>query len=109
MIFDLNKTPPPPDSEVYDVCVAGGGVAGIILAINLAARGRRVALLEGGDFEFSEESQRVYEGPILGRSYFDLDSARLRYLGGTSNHWAGWCRPLDAHDFERRPHIPHSG
>ena len=27
-----------------------------------------------------------------------LDEARLRYLGGTTNHWGGWCRPLDACD-----------
>ena len=29
---------------------------------------------------------------------------RLRYLGGSSNHWAGWCRKLEAHDF--RPPDP---
>jgi choline dehydrogenase-like flavoprotein len=109
LIFDLNKTPPPPDPQTYDVCIAGGGVAGIVLATKLARRNRKVALLEGGGFEFSEESQAVYQGSILGRSYFDLDSARLRFLGGTSNHWAGWCRPLDAHDFEKRSYIPHSG
>ena len=109
MIFDLNKRPPEPVSRIYDVCIAGGGVAGITLAVNLAARGHQVALLEAGDFEYSEESQEIYKGPILGRSYFDLDSARLRYLGGSSNHWAGWCRPLDAHDFERHPYIPYSG
>ena len=34
---------------------------------------------------------------------------RLRYLGGTSNHWDGNCRPLDPIDFEIRPNIPHSG
>ena len=84
-------------------------MAGITLATRMAARGRRVALLEAGGFDYSEESQEVYEGPILGRSYFDLDSARLRYLGGTSNHWTGWCRPLDAEDFKARPYIPHSG
>ena len=53
--------------------------------------------------ELSEESQEIYEGPILGRDYFDLDIARLRYLGGTSNHWGGWCRPLDASGFLRPP------
>ena len=109
MFFDLNKSPPPEGQQDYDVCIAGGGVAGITLAIKLAARGRRIALLEGGGFEFTEESQEVYEGPILGRPYFDLDTARLRFLGGTSNHWAGWCRPLDIHDFEKRLYIPHSG
>jgi hypothetical protein len=30
-------------------------------------------------------------------------------MGGASNHWAGWCRVLDAHDFETRSWIPDSG
>ena len=27
-----------------------------------------------------------------------MDETRLRYFGGSSNHWQGWCRPLDKHD-----------
>ncbi len=41
--------------------------------------------------------------------YLPLESSRLRYLGGSSNHWGGWCRPLDAIDFEARDWLPHSG
>ena len=26
----------------------------------------------------------------------------MRYLGGSSNHWGGCCRPLDTIDFEER-------
>ena len=33
----------------------------------------------------------------------------LRYLGGSTNHWGGWCRPLAPIDFEARDWIPHSG
>jgi choline dehydrogenase-like flavoprotein len=33
---------------------------------------------------------------------------RLRFFGGTTNHWGGWCRPLDGIDFEAREGIPHS-
>ncbi|NKB48297.1 MAG: FAD-dependent oxidoreductase [Alphaproteobacteria bacterium] len=109
MIFDLNKIAAGEPHRGYDVCIAGAGVAGITLAIDLASRGRRVLLLEGGDLEFTETSQNTYKGPIIGRNYFDLDFARLRYLGGASNHWAGWCRPLDAWDFEGHAHIPNSG
>ena len=35
----------------------------------------------------------------VGRDYFELDTARLRYFGGTSNHWGGMCRTLDPYDF----------
>ena len=29
--------------------------------------------------------------------------------GSTANHWGGFCRPLDAHDFEERSWVPYSG
>ena len=93
----------------FDVCIAGGGVAGITLARQLGKSGKRVLLLEGGDVDFTAESQELYQGTNIGREYFELDVPRLRHLGGTSNHWAGFCRPLDAFDFEKRDDIPHSG
>ena len=51
----------------------------------------------------------LYEGENVGRHYYDLDKCRLRYFGGTTNHWSGWCRPLSSVDFEAREWIPHSG
>ncbi|MBA4098058.1 MAG: hypothetical protein C0484_15005 [Rhodospirillum sp.] len=86
--------------EGVDYCIIGSGPAGITCARELAAKNRKVLLLEGGGREWSEESQSLYEGETLGDTYYDLQDARLRYFGGTSNHWAGWCRPLDAHEFE---------
>lgn len=109
MIVDIDKAEPLSLAAHYDVCIAGAGVAGIVLAINLARRGRRVLLLEAGGFEFSEKSQSFYEGVSIGHAYFDLDVVRLRFLGGTSNHWNGWCRPLDDYDFEARNFIEGSG
>ncbi|MBW4430265.1 MAG: hypothetical protein KME28_00440, partial [Pelatocladus maniniholoensis HA4357-MV3] len=32
-----------------------------------------------------------------------------RYLGGNTNVWQSWCRPLDEIDFEYRPWVPYSG
>ena len=55
--------------------------------------------MEGGGLELTEESQDVYQGEVVGLEYFPLDDARLRYFGGTSNHWGGRCRALDAVDF----------
>jgi choline dehydrogenase-like flavoprotein len=106
MIIDLEQAERPPLSGNYDVCISGAGVAGIVLAIQLANGGRRVLLLEGGGLEYSDESQDIYKGEIVGREYFNLDATRLRFLGGTSNHWGGRCRPLDASDFLDRPAIP---
>ncbi len=41
--------------------------------------------------------------------YFDLDVCQLRYFGGNTNAWGGWCRPLDDMDFRRRPWVEDSG
>lgn len=109
MILDADQLEALPTGEQYDVCIAGAGVAGIVLGLRLAGARWRVLVLEGGGLEFSEQSQSLYEGESIGRPYEPLDVSRLRYFGGTSNHWAGWCRPLDAYDFEVRPQTPGSG
>jgi choline dehydrogenase-like flavoprotein len=109
MIVDLDQAGSLPAAGRYDLCIAGCGVAGIVLARMLAERGRRVLILEGGGLKRGKRSQDVYRGQILGRPYFDLDACRLRFLGGSSNHWGGRCRPLDAYDFVRRDDIEGSG
>jgi choline dehydrogenase-like flavoprotein len=96
-----------------DVCVLGAGAAGITLARELAAPGRIIALMESGGFDYDEQTQSLYGGPTsesAPRTEADyLKSSRLRYLGGTTNHWEGWCRKFDAVDFEVRPWVPKSG
>ncbi|MFZ1988261.1 MAG: GMC family oxidoreductase, partial [Alphaproteobacteria bacterium] len=51
-----------------------------------------------------------YLGSIqnIGRHY-DTESCRLRYFGGSTNHWGGHCVPLQPIDFETRDWIPESG
>lgn len=89
-------------SEISDVdfCVIGSGPAGLTCALKLATAGRRILLAEGGGEEYSSESQELYQGEVIGDPYFALDVCRLRYFGGTSNHWKGQCRPLDDLDFQ---------
>lgn len=86
-----------------DVCIAGAGAAGITLARSLAGSGLSVMLLESGGFERDEPTQALYEGKVVGQDYWALHTSRLRYFGGSTNHWTGWCRPLDPIDFEARP------
>jgi len=92
-----------------DVCIVGAGAAGITIARELSARSLRMALLESGWFTPDPATQSLYAGAIDGRRYFPLDSARTRHFGGTTNEWAGECRPLDALDFEQRDWVPDSG
>ncbi|MBI5409238.1 MAG: GMC family oxidoreductase, partial [Nitrospirae bacterium] len=109
MIIDLNKAQSDPfQNKVFDICICGAGVAGITLATNLSKK-LNIALLEAGGFDYSDESQDVYKGSVIGREYYPLEETRMRYFGGTSNVWSGWCRPLDPHDFEPKRYVEYSG
>ena len=91
-----------------DLAIIGAGAAGITLARALRGAGFRITLIESGGLEFDEDTQVLYDGESDGIEY-NLDTARLRYFGGSTNHWGGWCRPLEAIDFERRAWVAHSG
>jgi choline dehydrogenase-like flavoprotein len=92
-----------------DIAIVGGGAAGISLALELTGRGLSVCLLESGGTEFAWPTQSLYSGRNVGMPYFASDVCQLRYLGGSTNAWGGWCRPLDSMDFESRPWVEQSG
>jgi len=91
------------------VCIVGAGVAGITLALELDKHGVDVCLLESGGFEPDSDTRDLYRGETIGLPYRFSDGCRSRYLGGSSNCWGGWCRPLDPWDFEKREWIAYSG
>jgi choline dehydrogenase-like flavoprotein len=91
-----------PEPQRYDLCIVGAGAAGITLALELEATGLRVCLLEAGGAEYESEIQRLFEGEVVGDQYPILRDTRVGALGGSTTVWAGWCRPLEALDFERR-------
>jgi NAD(P)-dependent dehydrogenase (short-subunit alcohol dehydrogenase family) len=84
-----------------DLAIVGGGPAGITLALALANTHIKILLLESGGMDFEPATQALYEGAETGVRYIPLNATRLRYLGGCSNHWGGWSRPLDEIDFEQ--------
>ena len=77
------------------------GRLGISLAKRLQSHGIHCTIFEAGGYDYSDDSQAHYQGDVVGDPYFDLDTARLRMFGGSSNHWAGWCRTLDDFDFDK--------
>ena len=99
MLHDFNLTTN--IDKNYDVCIAGTGPAGITLARKLSQAGLQVVLLEAGGLDYSQQSQDFYECESIGHNAWPQFS-RLRYFGGTSNHWSGRCRPFDSSDFESR-------
>lgn len=70
-----------------DVCVIGGGPAGLTAALTLGAAGRRVVLLESGGFGSSAAAQKLNDGDHEGEPYAGLAVTRHRRLGGSPNVW----------------------
>ncbi|MGB7931009.1 MAG: GMC family oxidoreductase [Gammaproteobacteria bacterium] len=108
MIEDARRLPEDTLIET-DLAIIGAGAAGITIARELAGTDLRICLLESGGLEFEQDTQNLYNGENGGRWYFPLDKCRLRYFGGSTNHWGGWCRPLTPIDFEARDWVPYSG
>jgi choline dehydrogenase-like flavoprotein len=91
-----------------DICIIGAGAAGITLARELSGLPARVCLLESGGFDPHSRTQALYRAESAGLPV-EPDESRIRMFGGSTNHWTGWCRPLDPIDFEKREWLPHSG
>ena len=85
-----------------DVCVIGAGAAGITIALEMAASRARIAVLEAGGFHYVRRTQALLDGDVIGQAYPPLTATRFAAFGGSTKLWAGWCRPLDEIDFERR-------
>jgi len=91
------------------VVIVGAGPAGITIAMELETLGIDSLLIEAGGFDFPDEyGNDPYRGVVGARPYA-LAASRLRFYGGTSNHWGGWCRPLDREDFKKVDDVPLSG
>ncbi|MCF7992277.1 MAG: GMC family oxidoreductase [Thiohalocapsa sp.] len=106
MITDIRTRPIGTRIET-DICIIGGGAAGITLALALETRGIPCVLLESGGSAPDTGIQALYASEQSGLA--DAQSCRLRYFGGTTNHWGGYCTPLSPEDFEERAWVAHSG
>jgi glycerol-3-phosphate dehydrogenase len=72
-------------SEIFDLLVVGGGASGLGAAVDAAARGYRVALIEQGDFAkgTSSRSTKLVHGGVryLGQGNVALVKSALRERG----------------------------
>ncbi len=76
-----------------EICIIGGGIAGLTLAQKLVALGHDVLLLESGGrtpAAFTPIQQTGHPHPGTSES-------RPRALGGTSLTWGGQLLPLPSH------------
>ncbi len=107
MFLDARRVEPGKTLDC-DICIVGGGAAGITLAREFNQNGMQVILLESGALRYNKKTQALYKGENTGLHY-ELDTTRTRYFGGSTNCWGGWCRPLSEMDFSQRKWVANSG
>tara|TARA_Y100001970_G_C14259423_1_gene878555 strand:+ start:19919 stop:21559 length:1641 start_codon:yes stop_codon:yes gene_type:complete len=118
LFTDLNGFP---DGYIanFDLCIIGGGAAGISIAQEFAGMETSVCLLESAA-EYHHPSQMLYHADqqpekrsrsIKNGIHYGAEAidSRLRYFGGSTNHWGGYCTPLTPYDLQKRDWIPDSG
>lgn len=107
MFIDARQLPN--DHQIHsDICIIGAGAAGITLSLKFLDQKYKVCLLESGGLDLDPKTQSLYNGENIGLPY-PLNETRLRYFGGTTNHWGGQCQTLAKIDFKNRDWIPDSG
>jgi choline dehydrogenase-like flavoprotein len=108
-VFVDFRNPEVPTEIHCDICIVGAGAAGITLALALADSGLDVHVLESGAFDPDDTTQALYDGVSAGMQNASPIGCRLRYFGGTTGRWQGWCATLRDIDFEERPWVANSG
>jgi choline dehydrogenase-like flavoprotein len=93
-----------------NICIVGGGPAGITLALELARTGKSILLLESGEDTPNADAQALNVGEVADEAlHSPPDRYRQRVLGGGTSIWGGRCAPFDPIDFQSRPWVDHSG
>lgn len=99
-----------PRNQKYDLVVIGSGPAGTTVAFEYARKNpsKSILVVEAGGESFQQSEQQKYAGTLrirdeaatIAEDPHYLSGSRVRVLGGTSFHWSGWLRPLEAVAFE---------
>ncbi len=109
MLIDGRNVPPGSLIQV-DLCIVGGGPAGISLALQFRNKPNvTVALVESGGLKWDERTQELSAAESKGQSYYPVKETHLRVLGGSTLSYSGVCAELSSLTFEERPWVPESG
>ena len=89
-----------------DIAIVGAGPAGIVTALEAAAAGFDVTLVESGTDRFDSAVQALGDAAERDETlHAPMSIATRRQIGGTSAIWGGRCVPYDPVDFDYRPWI----
>lgn len=87
----------------YDLCIIGGGPAGLTIANELKDLGCTICVLESGGFTRSSHTDRLRKLESEGIAI--KEDSRARIFGGASTVWSGLSSLLDEIEFEERPYV----
>jgi len=102
MIKDLNLSPDSHIEVQTQVCIVGGGTAGVFLAYRLRQYGIHVVILEAGNSLARQPGDFDQRCIQRGFYYRGADFGRSFGLGGTSALWGGQMLPLTVADMSER-------
>jgi choline dehydrogenase-like flavoprotein len=93
-----------------EVCIIGGGPAGIVIALELMGAQISAILVESGGLRPNKLTQGLNAAELASdNGHPPPEMYRERRFGGSSTIWGGRCVPLTRSDFEPRPHVANSG
>ncbi len=81
-----------------EVCVIGGGAAGIYLATQLARNGTSVVIVEAGPVICTDTNSIGFEPIFETAPYAGATTGRFFGMGGSTSHWGGALVPHTIYD-----------
>ena len=107
--IDLNESSIDFTANSFDIVIVGAGAVGILLAVELSKKNKRVLLLESGHFTEDEQRQELNTVIQTGKPVTSAVWGRKRAIGGTTIAWGGQSLPFSRLDFEKRDWVQYSG
>lgn len=109
MIFNLlNETPNCLIEKETEVCIVGGGTAGVYLSQALQKKNVSVILIELGSNSAVKADIAFDQPKFTATEYRGASQGRVAGLGGTSSKWGGQMISLSDSDFLRRDKLKDS-